>query len=81
MVPVAGTPSLFDVALFARLLLAGVFLVSATTKLKDLNVFFETLAGYRLLSPRLLHSVGLMLVGLELALGLAFVLVTRAGVS
>ncbi len=55
---------------FSRLLLAGVFLLSARSKLRDPRGFVQLVVAYRILPLPLARMYGLLLPWLEAALGL-----------
>jgi len=64
----------------ARLLLGALFVWASVTKVPDMAAFAESVANYRIVPPTLVSLAAVMLVGVELAAGLALVanLWTRA---
>lgn len=58
----------------ARVVLGGLFVWAACTKLPDLSLFAEEIANYRLLPPALVPLAAATLPGIELAAGAALVL-------
>jgi putative oxidoreductase len=65
----------------ARLLLAGLFLYAAGTKVPDMGAFAESLANYRIFPAAIVSPVAAMVVGVEItaALALLFRPWARAG--
>jgi uncharacterized membrane protein YphA (DoxX/SURF4 family) len=56
-----------------RLLVGGLFLYAAATKVPDMAKFAEEVANYRLLPAALVPGVAAVVIGLELVAGLALV--------
>jgi putative oxidoreductase len=55
----------------ARLLLGGIFLYAAGTKLPDMAAFADSIANYRILPAALVPTAASVLVGTEIVIGLA----------
>ena len=55
----------------ARLLLGGIFLYAAGTKVPDMAAFADSVANYRILPPALVPAAAAVLVGVEILVGLA----------
>jgi putative oxidoreductase len=56
-----------------RILLGGIFLYAAGTKVPDMAAFADSVANYRILPPDLVPVAAAALVGVELLVGLALV--------
>jgi uncharacterized membrane protein YphA (DoxX/SURF4 family) len=67
----------------ARLLLGALFVWASVTKVPDMAAFAESVANYRIVPPALVPLTAVVLVGVELAAGLALVanLWTRAAAA
>ena len=68
-----GVPVRRATVLLARLALAAIFLYAAATKLPDMAAFAKDVANYRLLPGPLVPFAAAVVVGIELAVGLALV--------
>ncbi|HEX7623291.1 MAG TPA: MauE/DoxX family redox-associated membrane protein [Anaeromyxobacteraceae bacterium] len=59
------------IVLLARLALGAIFLYAAATKVPDMAAFAKDVANYRLLPAALVPFVAAVVVGIEIAVGLA----------
>lgn len=57
----------------ARLVLGALFLWASTTKVPDMAAFAESVANYRIVPPTLVPAAAVMVIGVEIAAGLALI--------